>query len=406
VLLNAYRTTAALEVLEATDQEFADMRDEPAVIELAGQLARAYFFAAREHDAIQVADRVLAAAERNNLLPIVADTLITKGSSLALVGRAYEGLGTIRTGLALAEAHGLTDLVLRGLTNLSSFASVIDPRVGYEAARDGLALARRLGWAAVSSMIVNFAELAIRFGEWRTALDVTTRALERKLDLIDWLQLAGTHVTIQLLRGAAGEREVTEVSEAAASLGGVDARMSALSVAGWQAMLEGRFEDVHGHMSEVADISPNNAPDALVMATRVMLWLRDETRARASLDRLDALGLHGAALDSVRRGLLAGLQALGGRPTEAIPIYREVLSTTRDLGLRLDEVMWAIDMVRLLGPDQPEAAAAADRAREIIDGLGGSPLINLLTPTEAEEPQRPTRASTSAKAPPVGSAGS
>jgi class 3 adenylate cyclase/tetratricopeptide (TPR) repeat protein len=405
VLLNAYRTDEAVELLEAVDEEFADMREQSAVIELGGQLARAYFFATRDHQAIEVADRVLAAAERSNLLSVVADTLITKGSALSQVGRAYEGIGTIRTGLALAEAHGMNELVLRGMTNLSSFASAVDPRTGYEVARDGLALASRLGGASYSALVVNFSELALRFGEWDAVVEATGRSLERPLELIDWLQLAGTRVTAELLRGTAQADDIQQVLDAANEVGGTEARLTALSVLIWQGMLDERLDDVHDQALEIADRSPNNAPEALATATRAMLWAGDEARARAALERHDAMGVHGRALDSVRRGLHAGLHALGGRPAEALPIYREVLRTARELGLRLDEIMWAIDMVRLLGPDQPDAAVAAGRAREIIEGLGGSPLAALLEPAAADEPRKPARSPTREKAPPVGSAG-
>ena len=49
-------------------------------------------------EAIEVADRTLAAAERADLLAIVADTLVTKGTSLAYLGRAIEGLGLLAAG--------------------------------------------------------------------------------------------------------------------------------------------------------------------------------------------------------------------------------------------------------------------------------------------------------------------
>jgi len=47
----------------------------------------------------------------------VADTLITRGSALVHLGRSYEGLGTIRAGIALADELGLVSTGLRGRLN-------------------------------------------------------------------------------------------------------------------------------------------------------------------------------------------------------------------------------------------------------------------------------------------------
>jgi len=91
--------------------------------------------------ALALCDEVLAAAERAELVPIVADTLITRGSALAIAFRYYEGLGAIRTGTQLAEEHGLTATVMRGLVNqLGQFVD-FDPRQAIEVGQTGLTLA-------------------------------------------------------------------------------------------------------------------------------------------------------------------------------------------------------------------------------------------------------------------------
>ena len=40
-------------------------------------------------------------------MALVADTLVTRGSALCNLGRRYEGVGAIRTGIDLAQANGL-----------------------------------------------------------------------------------------------------------------------------------------------------------------------------------------------------------------------------------------------------------------------------------------------------------
>ncbi|HEY7935725.1 MAG TPA: adenylate/guanylate cyclase domain-containing protein, partial [Candidatus Limnocylindrales bacterium] len=92
VMLNAGRVADAIAVLEAAADAFADLAGVPAGIALHAQLARAHFLAEHDQVALEWADRTIAAAERNDLVAIVADTLITKGGLLARFGRPHEGL--------------------------------------------------------------------------------------------------------------------------------------------------------------------------------------------------------------------------------------------------------------------------------------------------------------------------
>ena len=108
-LVVAYRFDDALALLTEASERFADLADDPGVATLNGQLARAYFLTDENMKAVAVADRVLAVAERLNLVDVVADTLVTRGSALAGEGRKYEGIGAIEAGQRLAAAHALHD---------------------------------------------------------------------------------------------------------------------------------------------------------------------------------------------------------------------------------------------------------------------------------------------------------
>ncbi|HUG48363.1 MAG TPA: AAA family ATPase, partial [Candidatus Limnocylindria bacterium] len=267
VLLNAYRRTEALEVLEPMDAEVAELRSEPAVIALGGQLARAYFFDEQDRRSIEVAERVLEAAEHTNLVPVIADTLITKGSALNNMGRGYEAVGMVRAGLSLAQAHGLHDLILRGYVNLAGVEMAVDPRASFETARSGLAAANRLGWTAYPSLTVNFVEVALRTGEWLAALDAANRALERQLDTVDWFALAATRYQIELLMGSAERSLLGQLAETARELG-AEAEVTMHNLRGWQTLVDGQLDESYGHWIAMARGSALNAPDASTMAAR------------------------------------------------------------------------------------------------------------------------------------------
>ena len=94
-------------VLEPAVAEFADLGDDPALVALHSQLARACYFAGDSRRAVEMADRALEVAEHEELVPLLADTLITKGTGLADLGRIQEGIGVIETGERLARSAGL-----------------------------------------------------------------------------------------------------------------------------------------------------------------------------------------------------------------------------------------------------------------------------------------------------------
>ncbi len=110
VLIGALRRDAGLALVEAGVDETLGrdgVPSGPGEVALVAQLSRALFFRDQQQRAIEVADRALEAAERLDVVPIVADLLITRGSALAHLGRSYEGLGAVRAGIDLADDHGL-----------------------------------------------------------------------------------------------------------------------------------------------------------------------------------------------------------------------------------------------------------------------------------------------------------
>ena len=119
--------------------------DDPSVVAMTAQLARAYQLHEEPVRAIEWADRALIAAERLYLLPVIADAIITKGGALALIGRVWEGLGLVRAGRLLAEANGLTALSLRAAISLTGHLAVHDPREAAQLGREAFELSRRLG---------------------------------------------------------------------------------------------------------------------------------------------------------------------------------------------------------------------------------------------------------------------
>ena len=376
-LTGIFRADAALQILEPAVLEFADLVGQAEMIAMRAQLARAWFMSGDNRRAIEVADSVLEAAEHSDLVAIVADALITKGSALGNLGRTYEAVGVIDAGRKLAEVHGLSPTVLRALVNGSNYER--DLRSGLASLRSALALARRLGRRRnVVLAFGNATEPSIRFGEWDWVLGEAEALLADEFDPMDRAQILFTRFQVQGLRGIPRPEDRTEIEQVLAdrsdpqSLGALD------DVHGIAALLEGRHADSFRDFSRLAAVDPLNAPYALPLAGRAAVWNLSAADAATALRALDATGVHRPALEASRMTLRAGLAALEGQPADALALYREALNGWRDLGLVWDEALCGIDMATVLDPSTAEVRAAADQARKILVSLGAKPFVSIL----------------------------
>ena len=378
-LLTGRRTDDALALLEAGAVELSDLRGDPAFVTLEGQLARAYFLREDHRRAVEVADRVLEAAEHLDLVPILADTLVTKGSALGSIGRLTEGNGVIQIGGRLAEAHGLHAIALRALNNSSVGLAEIDPRAGAEAARAGLALSRRLGqrfW--MFAFVGGSAWGGFLTGDWDRALEELQTGLAEEPDPPDRMLLLNNLASFRAVRGEPVEAEIAEMERL--SEGETDAALLGYVVdaRGFQALAAGRLEDASDMWWRMPEMTPSSAASYLFLAARPALWNGDAARVREALDRLDATGVHGPVVEIHRATLRAGLAALDGKAAEALGLYRDALRGLHDLGLPWDEALTAVDMASVLDPTDPEVRAAAEAARQILVGLGARPFLEIL----------------------------
>jgi class 3 adenylate cyclase/tetratricopeptide (TPR) repeat protein len=378
VLLNGRRTGQALALLEPAAIDLADLSDEPALVALRGQLARAYMFHDDNERAVEVADETLRVAERLDLVPIVADTLITKGTSLTVSGRAYEGDGAIRAGLQLAERYGLGETALRGHINLST--TINDPRGGLETARVGLVLARRLGRAANAIVLLgNASGNAIATGDWEWASRELQEAIEAPLEDAERALLLGAFATLQALRADpfdAHQRELERLFESRPDLENL--RSTLHEIRAFAALAAGRLGEAYDEAVAEASVSALSAPLAYILATRAALWDRHLGRATEAVAGFKATGVHGQTADLHQRALQAGLAALSDRRGEALTLYREALRGWRDADLPWDEALTTIDAATLIGPDDPEVRDAAIRSRDILVRLGARPFVERL----------------------------
>lgn len=377
-LISGRRLDDALAVLEPASAALADLFPDPACVALEGQLARAYMLHEEPRRAIEVADRVLEAAEHANLAEILADALVTRGTALVSLGRLNEGSGVIEIGERIARARGFTETLLRAINNRAGQLIEFDARAFLENEREGLELARRVGnRAATFGFLTGIGWSALLSGDAESALATWESGLVEESDSGDRLQLMHGLLWVRILRGEDTTDLFAEMERLAAHVS--DPRMAdTVDEQAWVAFLAGRLADARRGWRTVATTNSDSALQAYQLSARAALWDGEADGAIADLAALEAMGVH-TPINEVRRQVIrAGLAALDGRVDEALALYREALVGWRDAGFAWEEALAAIDMATLLDPSEAEVRAAAERARETLTGLRATPFIALL----------------------------
>ncbi len=379
VLLTGYRVDSAVELLEGAMKGSPEVTSDPVAIQVGAQMARAMTMSSNPQRALEIADRVLAAAEGLDLIPVVADLLTTKGSALVDLGRSYEGLGTMRTGLELARSDDLRITALRALNNLVACQIAPHPVAAVRAAREGLAEARRLGLRSSSTSFVgNGAEGAHWTGEWSWVLEESNMVLATEIDRADRAFVLGAVLPIRSWRGESIQADLDSVIALLRGIEDAESLSAVHAARSHAAFAAGRLDAARDEALERARLSSVNAPSGYMLAARAALWSRDVITTTADLASLDRTHYRGPAITLHKLTIRAGIAALEGRSSDARSGYREALKGWRQEKLPVLEALTAVDMATVLVPTLPEVQAAGETAREIFGGLGARPFLERL----------------------------
>ncbi len=405
-MFGRYRLDAALVLVEAAAAEFGDLGDDPGLATLLGQLSR--FQMLRQVDlaaSIANADRTLEIAERLDRVDLVADTLVTRGVALVSMGRGYEGLGCLETGLRLAQQHGLLATEIRARINLGGPLTDRDPRAAFEISRVGLEQVRRFGHRqGVSMLIGNGSVAAIETGEWewaRSELDVgleEASSEEERIVLLDFF--------VQLRVQGGGDAD-TELDEADAWLGLHVADEPYLeSNLGWnravRALQDGDLAASAAGYLESGRRDPYNAVGAFGEAAFMALLASERALVETAGGALRDTGSHAAMARVTLRVVNAGLAALDGNPEAARTGLLTAYADLRDLGAARKQALTGLAMATLLDTSDSRVRAAIDESRHLFEQMGAGLWLArldaaLADPAAARTPGAP--ASTSSASP-------
>ena len=382
-----YRLDAALALVEPAAAEFADLGEDPGYASLLGQLAR--FQMLRQVDfaaTVATADRALAIAERLDRVDLVADVLVTRGVALTAVGRAYEGIGCLETGLRLAERHGLLVTEIRARTNMGGPLTDRDPRAAFEVSRVGLELVRRFGHRLGVSMLIGNASIAaIESGEWDWARTEIRAGLDQAVSEEERITLLSFLGPLLIEGGANADAEIDEADgwltahvEVEPSLASMVSGMRAA-----RALQRGDLAAASAGYLEGGSLDPYNAVTSFSEATLLALLARDRARAESGLEALRASGSHAALALLVARAGEAGIAALDGHADAARAGLLDAYAGLREVGAARKQALTGLVMSTLLGTGDAQVRAAVAESRQLFERMGAGLWLGLLHATEA-----------------------
>ena len=391
VLSSARQNDQAMAVLVPAAAEFSDLSPDPGIVAIQAQLARAYMLR-EEHDrSLEVGEPVLLAAERADLIPILADALVTKGSALCGLGRVREGFAVIEAGERLAKANGLTPTALRGLNNRLATERWINPRTLLDSAREGVLVARRVGdrsWVHV--LLEKVGQGCLWTGDWDGLLEVTTAGLDENPEAGDRMPYLLQTVLVRAARGEPVAELLDSLKQAAAGVTDPQTLWLSVDALGFVALARGNLAEAGAIYRANVGQYEFAAPGWRWFAAWSAILLGDVPAAEADLAALDAIGGHLSLVDARRTVIRAGLAGLAGDASGAIRSFETAMAELRAIESVFDEALGAILMAKVLEPG-PEVRAATDGAREILTRLRARPFLDQLDAAMEPDPGAPRR---------------
>ncbi|HEY8167917.1 MAG TPA: adenylate/guanylate cyclase domain-containing protein [Candidatus Limnocylindrales bacterium] len=343
---------------------------------LFAELARGYMLDWRPDDEILAAcDKALDIAERLDLLPVIADVLITKGTALSK-SHARQGAALLVGALQLAESIDDVRIQLRAINNIGTVLEDDVPSRWGELSGRGAALARRVG---NSELEVGFegtvAWMRFYSGDPRGSLAELDELEREGLTPYARAQLdTGRELLLTIL----GDRETA--AEVRRSIDADYESFSHHEFRAWRtgnqaylALMDGRIEDALPLAEEFRGTDVDLFYADLMIA-RCAFRVGDVERARAAVTGVEAAPRKGRAVDARRSALRAALHAMEGEAAFALRGFDEAFGVFRELGLLFDLACHQLDMAAVLR-GTPACRAVAAEARAAFESMGAVSLV-------------------------------
>ncbi|MFI5253881.1 MAG: ATP-binding protein [Candidatus Limnocylindrales bacterium] len=375
LILSGRPRDAAVRMAAAVD-EAGGRQDDEGMAYLTAELARAWMLDLQGERAITMADRAIAAAERLDLVGVMTEALITKGTAL---GRQAprEGMAILFGAKKLAEIYGLIRSEVRAANNLGNPIANEDPDAAMELSRRGQELATRVG----SRDAAEKASVGVGFwhyerGELESALAVSSDVDAEDLGVLTRLELAAVALITNAALGRDAERRRIEALIASLQTGVTNPEYLAAFVGNKAvvAFIQGDDDEASRLAKEFArrDSEPIWAT---TMLYRAGLRRRSLEEVRTALSAYREAPDRGRVIAARGLALEAGVTALEGDVARAVEQFREAERRLRELGMSMTIAEAQLDLAMVLA-GTPEGRTFAADALAAFERMGARPLAD------------------------------
>jgi hypothetical protein len=269
--------------------------------------------------------------------------------------------------------------VLPALTVRGYLLGEVDNAQALEAYQTGLALAQRVGHRSFTrNFINNIGYTSFLTGDWDVGLAAMDAVLAEDLDTSGRVWLLSNALIIRVSRGDEVDDQLAEMERLAATLDDPHVSVAPSDTLGNFAQAQGRLEDAQRHWLWAVGRWSSQEPSSYYQAARPALWAGELDKVKEYLAGLDATGFHGPVVEARRTTLRAAIAALEERSREAVVLYKEALTSWRDLRVVWEEALTGLDMATVLDQSEPIVQAAIRSTREIFTRLGAKPYLERL----------------------------
>ncbi len=281
----AFKAVEARDVVEPALEDTAGV-DDRYLCELKLVLARSLSALGEVEPAYQLAEELLAVAERRELPELVAQGLMLKAGMLWGLGRRHESFAVAEGARQLAEEHQLTDAVLRTMMGLTGGVSELDMAPTLDGYREMMALARRTGRrASLLGAVANLGYASFKAGAWDEALAEMEALLADELPASTRMVMLNNASIIRVSRGEPIDGELAEIERAAKDMTGRWRGFVADPLANMH-MVNGDYSKAAMQYLVVVEDNPGFAHEYLYRAGRAELWADDVDEARQTADEV------------------------------------------------------------------------------------------------------------------------
>ena len=348
------------------------------------ELARAYMLQQDFDASAELADRALALAEPIDLLPVIVETLNTKGVAIT-PSRPREGIALLYGAVDLARMHELPRAEMRAINNLATLLDVEAPARQADLTRQALDVVTRLGYRDASVYFRAFeADGESLVGNWDAAEQIL-RDLEEDVVLRHQTlsEMVFHWVGARLAAGRGNEDVVARHRARLDELGALISQQEFLAGTGNTVatafLFLGRLEDAARQAEATMKMQASRAQDDVLLG-RIAFRRRDLAGLRAGLEHLQARPTRGRAVDVYKAELSASILLLEQPGAAAIAAFADVQQRYRALGMLLDLALVQLGLALELGPGDPTGRQVGEEAAAAFKRMGATRLLAQLDP--------------------------